>query len=202
MISDVNVDVHESGMPEVNVDEDCLNVNMDVDVSGYKLPQRRKVKGRPRGSKTTGVDGVRLRGCKLKPFNQKTKLDQQNIVLGMIVKSPVRGKKRLYDDMDIKEVTDVSTAVLDKDFDIGLAARKLTDGARKKAERAVTVKIQINEYVCPVCKEVCGEEPGDRDSIYCDSCMNWLHMFPCSGERKKPAQNAKKWFCGECKKTQ
>ena len=80
------------------MDEDCLN-EVNVDVSGYKLPQRRKVKGRPRGSKTTGVDGVRIRGCKVKPFNQKTKLDQQNIVLGMIVTSLVRGKNRLYDDM-------------------------------------------------------------------------------------------------------
>ena len=95
MFSDVNVNVNESCMTE-------LNVNVDVDVSGYKLPQRRKVKGRPRGSKTTGVDGVRIRGGKVKPFTKKTKLEQENLVLGMLIKTPVRGKKRLYDDIDVK----------------------------------------------------------------------------------------------------
>ncbi len=215
-LPDVNVNVHASCLPDVNVHGSCLpgpsgvnvhenslpGVNASVDMSEYTLPQRRKIKGRPRGSRTTGVDGVRKRGYKIKSFSEKNNFDKENLVLEMIVKSPVRGKKLQYDDIDIKEVTDVSTAVLDDCFDIGFATRKLTEGGMRKAERVVSVRRQIGEYVCPVCKDVCGEEPGDRASVYCDSCMNWLHIFPCSGERKKPAQNGKNWFCGQCKKTQ
>ena len=139
---------------------------------------------------------------KLKRFNQKTQLEREELAVEMLVKTPVRGKKGVYDEDDIKDVTDVPSAVIDKDFDVGLARRKLSACARKRAARVVGIKRQIKEYICPVCKDVCGDEEGDAESVFCDSCLNWIHIFDCSGERKRPDSNSNiPWFCLDCRKS-
>ena len=158
-VAEVNENVNVAEVSE-NVSEENVNV---AEVSEMYLPARRKIRGRHRGSNTTGVSGVRKRGYRVKAFDRKTMLDKQNLVLKMLIKTPVRGKKRIYDGDDIKDVTDVSSAVIDDDFDIGLVTVKLTRAAQTRAARVVGVKKVDGEYVRPVCKDVCGEEPGKWD---------------------------------------
>ena len=198
-------DTVEASVPREQLDEHVVMNGMNesgVDVNDCVLPLKIKVSGRPRGSSHTTVIGTRRRGHKLKRFNQKTQLEREELAVEMLVKTPVRGKKRVYDEDDIKDVTDVPSAVIDKDFDVGLARRKLSACARKRAARVVGIKRQINEYKCPVCKDVCGDEEGDAESVFCDSCLNWIHIFDCSGERKRPVSDSKiPWFCLDCRKS-
>ena len=119
------------------------------------------------------------------------------IVTNMLIKSPVRGKKRIYDDIDIYDINDVSTGVLNSEVDIGLLTTRLSDSARAKATRVISVNRAMGEYICPSCRRVCGDNSGDAESIMCDSCLEWLHIFPCSGERKIP--RSKYWYCNKCK---
>ena len=198
-------DTVEASVPREQLDEHVVMNGMNesgVDVNDCVLPLKIKVSGRPRGSSHTTVIGTRRRGHKLKRFNQKTQLEREELAVEMLVKTPVRGKKRVYDEDDIKDVTDVPSAVIDKDFDVGLARRKLSACARKRAARVVGIKRQIKEYICPVCKDVCGDEEGDAESVFCDSCLNWIHIFDCSGERKRPDSNSNiPWFCLDCRKS-
>ena len=104
-----------------------------VDVNDCHLPSKIKVSGRPRGSSHTTVIGTRRRGHKVKRFSQKTQLEREELAVEMLVKTPVRGTKRVYDEDDIKDVTHVCSSVIDKGFDVGLAKRKLSACARKRA---------------------------------------------------------------------
>ena len=188
------------GADDVFVDESQVSVADEV--SELHFPSKLKVRGRPKGSNTTNVIGTRRKGYRVRKFSHKTMIEKENLALKMLVKTPVRGKKRVYDSDDIKDFADVSSAVTDDDFDVGLVTRRLSDSARAKVARVVTVKRDMGDYICPVCKDICGDGDGDRASVYCDSCMEWIHIFPCSGERKKPADNNKSWFCAVCRKTQ
>ena len=119
----------------------------------------------------------------------------------MLVKSPVRGKKRKYDSDDIKDMTDISSATVNPEIDVGLVYKKLTDSAWAKASRAVSVKKQLGLYYCSICNEECESEDrvkeGARDSVMCNSCMEWIHIHDCSGERRKP--RSVYWYCSSCK---
>ena len=57
----------------------------------------------------------------------------------------------------------------------------------------------MDEFTCPKCKlDVLDEQ----NSIFCDSCQNWLHL-KCSGLKLKrfqelAADSTAQWFCKDC----
>ena len=156
-----------------------------------------RVRGRPRGTNTTSVIGLTKR---VKAFEKKTRLDKEAVLLQKLVKTPVRNRKRVFDCDDIKDISEVASGIIDQDIDVDLVHKSLTDSARAKVARVISVKRDIGEYHCPVCKEICRDDPGDAgsESIFCNSCREWLHIRPCSGERRAP--KSKNWFCAGCRK--
>ena len=158
--------------------------------------QKAGKRGRPRGTTTTNIMGL-PKGKQVKPFLKKSMREKEEILTNIFIKPAVRGKKRVYESDDIRDFTDVSSAVCDTDIDIGLLSARLTDSAREKAVRITSTKRGVGEYMCPICTKICGNSEGDPASVGCDSCKEWLHLFPCSGERRQP--KSKHWFCAACK---
>ena len=83
---------------------------------------------------------------------------------------------------------------------------------RAKVEGATKLKVSVkaeqkrkteatNLFNCPVCKDVCVEEPKSRSesSIGCDGCNEWFHL-PCA--KVSNPKKIKKWFCSDCKESQ
>ena len=81
---------------------------------------------------------------------------------------------------------------------------------RAKIEGATKVKVcvkpeqkrkneSIQMFHCPVCKDICVEEPQSRSesSIGCDGCNEWFHL-PCA--KVSNPKKIKKWFCVGCTK--
>ena len=103
-------------------------------------PVKRNRAGRPVNSTKTNVIGL---ATGVKAFEKKSKHQQQQTVLNMLLKSPLKGKKRRlgdkYDRDDIKDdIKDISSATMNDDIDVGLIFPKLTEGARQKVSSLVS----------------------------------------------------------------
>ena len=166
-------------------------------------PLKRKRAGRPVNSMKTNVIGLTTG---VKAFEKKSKHQQQNTVLNMLLKSPLKGKRRRlgdkYDRDDIKDdIKDISSATMNDDIDVGLIFPKLTEGARQKVSSLVSKLKELGVFYCPVCGEKIDEAEdmtdGGRESVMCSSCMEWIHLHDCSGERRMP--KSKFWYCSTCK---
>ena len=100
---------------------------------------KRNRAGRPVNSTKTNVIGL---ATGVKAFEKKSKHQQQNTVLNMLLKSPLKGKRRRlgdkYDRDNIKDLTDISSAAMNDDIDVGLIFPKLTEGARQKVSSLVS----------------------------------------------------------------
>lgn len=62
----------------------------------------------------------------------------------------------------------------------------------------------VDVYVCPICDQICAEEPEDEGSasIGCDKCNNWYH-YKCvklRGNELFLKDSASTWFCTTCKR--
>ena len=166
-------------------------------------PLKRKRAGRPINSTKTNAIGLTT---SVKPFEKKSKLQRQNTVFNMLLKSPLKGKQRRlgdrYDRDDIKDLTGISSATINDEIDIGLIFPKLTEGARQKVGSSVSTLKALGVFYCPVCREKVDEaedmtDGGGRESLMCSSCMEWIHLYDCSGERRMP--KSKFWYCSSCK---
>ena len=113
----------------------------------------------------------------------------------MLLKSPLKGKRRRlgdkYDIDDIKDLTGISSATINDEIDVGLIFPKLTEGARQKVGSSVSTLKALGVFYCPVCREKVDEaedmtDGGGRESLMCSSCMEWIHLYDCSGERRMP----------------
>ena len=177
-----------------------------VCVGDLHLPKKAKAPGRPKGSSHTSIIGVQKKTPrkprkKAKAFEKKTKPEKSDIVLKAIIKPDVRGTKRQYDDDDVRDIDDMTNAVLDTDLDKDMVTRRLTVSARNKVARLIRVKRDTRKYVCSYCKRVCGEGDGNGDeygdSVQCNSCLEWMHITPCSND--SPPLPPGNWFCTSCK---
>ena len=121
----------------------------------------------------------------------------------MLLKSPLKGKRRRlgdkYDSDDIKDLTDISSATMNDEIDVGLVFPKLTEGARQKVASSVCTLKELGFFYCRVCRDKIDEDviDGGRASLMCNSCMEWIHLHDCSGERRMP--KSKFWYCSSCK---
>ena len=94
-------------------------------------PLKRKRAGRPINSTKTNAMAIGLT-TSVKPFEKKSKLQQQNTVFNMLLKSPLKGKQRRlgdrYDRDDIKDLTGISSATINDEIDVGLIFSKIDIG--------------------------------------------------------------------------
>ena len=134
-------------------------------------PLKRKRAGRPINSTKTNAIGLTT---SVKPFEKKSKLQQQNTVFNMLLKSPLKGKRRRlgdkYDIDDIKDLTGISSATINDEIDVGLIFPKLTEGARQKVGSSVSTLKALGVFYCPVCREKVDEaedmtDGGGRESL-------------------------------------
>ena len=127
-----------------------------------------KKSDRPINSTKTNAIGLTT---SVKPFEKKSKLQQQNTVFNMLLKSPLKGKRRRlgdkYDIDDIKDLTGISSATINDEIDIGLIFPKLTEGARQKVGSSVSTLKALGVFYCPVCRRM----PKSK-FWYCSSCKN------------------------------
>ena len=71
-----------------------------------------------------------------------------------------------------------------------------------KSKKSMDVEETEGIYICPVCDNICEEEPVDREgeSIGCDKCDKWYH-YGCvnlTGVEEFLTLSASNWFCPSC----
>ena len=85
----------------------------------------------------------------------------------------------------------IPSTILEPQIDLNLMKPLFTEEAWMVVE-AVVHERQNLPWLC--CK--CGSDISDKESIGCDSCMEWVHL-ECAKLKKIP--KTKFWYCPSCK---
>ena len=166
-------------------------------IHGATLPTIQRKRGRPKGSTTSAIGLPKQKKQRTggMPFFKKNLRTRQRNMLAWfvevrVIESALAGN--LICETEVEQIPhNLPSSLLEPQLDLNLIKPFFTAEAWVAVQSVIEERKKLPWLCCQ-----CGRDISEKQSIGCDSCMEWVHL-ECARLKKVP--RTKFWYCTSCK---